>query len=666
MTDSDLPFDTRPFANRHALLLATHRTETVIRDWGKPAELQGTFVETNSAEELRARRVWRFMIVLWLTWVFFAIFLWFREYSDAARVCVAASLTILMINLFQRKDHNFRRIMSLNLAVSAGGLFAVSVSDPAMHGTMLFYPVSILVASQLLGVRAALTWFIINLFAFTGFSLFVHGLDQLVSTSVFDELVLLLGVAACTYFCCQQGEEYYQQRTVALIELSEDLRRKSESLEILATTDALTGLVNRFQFQERLKAVVDDAIRTSKPMALFLIDMDGFKEINDTLGHPTGDEALIVIATRLIDEFAGRSEVARLGGDEFCIISADLETTDEAEQIAERVGHTLAQRYRLGDTEFALGASVGYCICPEQATTSEDVLAFADTAMFHAKEHRLGFARYDRGMTDRLIEYRNIQEKLSVALERDEFFLVYQPKADLHTGVVTGAEALLRWRSENEIIPPLRFIHLLERSREILPVSNWVIRQVCRQLAQWNAQGYSMTISVNVSPLQFNDPGFIDCIVDSLNDYSVDPRQLDFEITEGLLIDDIPLAVEKLDSIKQLGASISIDDFGTGFSSLSYLRQFPVDRLKIDRAFVKDIPDLDDGVIASSIVGLAKSLGLAVLAEGVETEEQIRFLRWQDCDEYQGYYLSEPVPPEEVVAFFEPTEIRSAIQLVEE
>lgn len=638
----------------------------MIRDWGKLAASESTFVETNSAKELRARRIWRFMIVLWLTWVFFAVFLWLREYSEATRVCVTASLLILLINLSQRKDHNFRRIMDLNLAASAWGLFAVSVSDPALHNTMLFYPVSILVASQLIGVRAAFTWFLINLIAFTGFFLYVHGTDQVVNTTAFDELVLLLGVASCVYFCCQQGEEYYRQRTTALIDLSQDLRKKSESLKILATTDALTGLVNRFQFQERLKIVVDDAVQSSKRMAMFLIDMDGFKELNDTLGHPVGDQALIAIAARLTDEFGGRSEIARLGGDEFCIITADLESSDQAERMAARICRLLTHRYRLGEMEFPLGASVGYCLCPDHATTSEDVLAYADTAMFHAKEQRLGYARYDRGMTDRLIESRTIQDELSGALERDEFFLVYQPKANLSTGVVTGAEALLRWRSEGEVVPPTRFIPLLERSREILPVSNWVIRQVCRQIAEWNAQGYSMTISVNVSVLQFNDPDFIDRIVSSVHEFSVDPRQLDFEITEGLLIEDIPQAVATLEKIKQLGASISIDDFGTGFSSLSYLRQFPVDRLKIDRAFVKDIPHRDDGVIASSIVGLAKSLGLSVLAEGVETEEQIQFLRWQDCDEYQGYYLSKPVSAIELACHFERAENRRSVQLVED
>lgn len=635
-----------------------------MKDWGKPTNSERVFVESTSTEELRAQRVWRFVIVMWLTWAFNAVFLWWREYEDAARVCISASSVLLLINVARRHDHDFRRVMNLNLAVSAVGLFAVSVSDPAMGGTMLFYPVSILVASQLLGVRSAFCWFLINLLAFTAFFLWTYGFDNVLGTSKLDELVLWLGVAACVFFCCQQGEEYYDKRTSSLIQLSRDLQRKSKTLEILATTDALTGLVNRFQFQERLRTVVDETVANSTRMALFLIDLDGFKEINDTLGHPVGDEALIAIGARLSEEFGDRSEVARLGGDEFCIITADLDQDADAEAIARRVCNLLTRRYRLGDTEFPLGASVGFCICPDHATTDAELLAYADTAMFHAKEHRLGYACYDRSMTDRLIEYRTIQEKLSVALKQNEFFLVYQPKSRLDSGEVTGVEALLRWRCDGQIVSPGRFIHLLEKSREILPVSNWIIREACRQLAAWDAEGHAVTISVNISVLQFQDPDFIRCIVDSVREFGVDPRRLDFEITEGLLVDDVPQAVDKLKQIKELGASISIDDFGTGFSSLSYLRQFPLDRLKIDRSFVKDIPDGDDGVIASSIIVLAKSLGLIVLAEGVETEEQIRFLKSQDCDEYQGYYLSKPVPADEVSVFFESTVACRPIELV--
>ena len=632
-----------------------------MNDWGKPTYSSDLFVESTCSEELRAQRVWRFAAVIGATWLFFAICFWWREFSVAAHICVVAFPTISLINFAHRNSDKFARVMNLNLLVSAIGIFSVSVSDPAMAGTMLFYPVSILVSSQLLGMRSASFWFGVNVIAMTGFFLWVDGAEHLFSSTRFDELILLLGVATCVYFCCHQGEAYYRKRTIGLIDLSKDLQAKSETLHTLATTDALTGLTNRFQFQEQLSEMVEQCLEDDTSMALFLIDMNGFKEVNDTLGHPVGDEALIAIANLLLDRFGEDAEVARLGGDEFCIIQTGLDDPQEAESIAQAALDLLTYRCKLGETSFSLSASVGYCLCPEHATTDKNVLAFADTAMFHAKENRLGYARYEPEMTEKLVEYRSIQAKLSLALERDEFFLTYQPQVCLTTGVLTGVEALLRWRSNGKVVPPVQFIHLLEKSGEILPVSNWVIREACRQLALWDEMGHSICISINVSALQFADPDFVDTIVNSVEEFGVDPKQLDFEITEGLLIDDVQIAVEKLHRIKELGAKISIDDFGTGYSSLAYLRQFPIDRLKIDRAFIKDIPDNDDGMIATSIIVLAKSLELKVLAEGVETEEQLKFLQDHDCDQYQGYFFSRPVSAEEIVNYFtlanEPCEI---------
>ncbi len=610
------------------------------------------FVESTNVEELRAQRVWQFAIVLWLTWAFNTFFLWYRDYGMAAVICTVESIFIALTLLVLRRSTNYIGIMNLTLGASAFGLLGVSLSNEAMSSVMLFYPVSILVASQLAGVRSAFSWFLINLLAFTAFFVCGYGLHELFSTRLIDELVLVLGVAACIYFCCRQGEAYYRQRTKNLIQLSQDLKVKSDTLQELATTDSLTGLMNRFQFQESLREAVVDSLANSEPLALFLIDMDGFKEINDTLGHPVGDDALVEIANRLSEEFAETAEISRLGGDEFCIIDRNVTSAQAADEMAERIRDLLTHRYQTADAEFPLGASVGYALCPEHTNSDKELLAFADTAMFHAKENRLGYSRYESQMTEKLIEYRTVQEKLALALEREEFFLVYQPQVDIASDKVIGVEALLRWRHDGEVIPPFRFIHLLERSREILPVSNWIVRKAIEQVALWNEQGHHVEVSVNVSALQFNDPDFYRSIVDPLKEFNVPANQLDLEITEGLLIDDVQEAVDKLNQIKALGVSISIDDFGTGYSSLSYLRQFPLDRLKIDRAFIKDIPDYDDGVIASSIIVLGKALGLKVLAEGVETPEHLDFLKYHDCEQYQGYLLSPPVSPEEVAAYF--------------
>ncbi len=617
-------------------------------DWGKPTDNRALFVESNSGGELRARRVWRFVNVMWLTWLFFGTFLWFRGFDLAAWICFSDLLALTILNAWMWRRNCFGRIMNLNLISSAIGLFLVSLSDPSLEGTILFYPVSIVVASQLLGVRMAMVWFFVNLVVVSVFFWLTHGIYQTLQTTHFDELVLLLGVVTCIYFCCQQGEVFYQIRTSALLKLSRDLEAKSQTLEKLATTDGLTGLMNRFQFQERLRVEISNSVEHSKPLALFMIDMDGFKQINDTLGHPVGDLALKMVAERLQNSFGEALDIARLGGDEFCLIASNLDHIDHAESIAKRACQILDDRYTFADTEIAMSASVGYCICPKHCTSDSEALAFADTAMFHAKENRMGYTCYQREMTDRLVEYRTIQGKLALALSREEFFLVYQPQVDMGTGQIIGVETLLRWESEGSIISPVQFIPLLEKSGEILAVSNWVVHEACRQLSIWNRQGYDISVSLNVSALQFNDPHFYTNLLQSIEEFGIRPQSLDFEITEGHLIDDVSAAVEKLKMIKELGSSISIDDFGTGYSSLAYLRQFPIDRLKIDRSFVKDIPSSDDGLIASSIIMLAKTLGMRVLAEGVETDEQLHFLKNQDCDEYQGYYFSKPISAVEV------------------
>ena len=615
------------------------------------AESVQPFVESTNVGELRAQRVWRFVIVLWLTWIFNAFFLWYRGYETATIVCFADSVVHLIILLACRKLKNYAVIMNVNLVASAVGLFFVSFSDPALAGTMLFYPVAILVASQLLGVRSAFVWLLINFAAFAVFFVTVFGIHQSFSSWRFDEFMLILGVATCIFFCCQQGESYYQERTRNLISLSQKLQTKSETLHKLATTDALTGLINRFQFQNNLREAV---LKTGPDMktALFLVDMDGFKEINDTLGHLMGDKALVQIAERLQQEFGGCSDVARLGGDEFCIIDRGIQNREQANEIALRIGELLSQRYVLEGANFQLGTSVGVAICPDDTRSDQELMSFADTAMYYAKENKMIHARYEPEMTARIAEHRMLQEKLSVALKNEEFFLVYQPQVNLRTGEVIGVEALLRWQQDGKTIPPYRFIPLLEQSREIIPVSRWIVHECCRQQAEWSRQGHDIEIAINISAIQFKDEGFCESVAESIRKHSIDPQKLDMEITEGLLIDDVPEAVKTLNQIKDMGISISIDDFGTGYSSLAYLRQFPVDRLKIDLTFIRNIPETDDGLIAASIIVLAKALNLKVLAEGVETEAQLDFLKAHDCDEYQGYFLSPPCPPEEVVAFF--------------
>ena len=254
-----------------------------------------------------------------------------------------------------------------------------------------------------------------------------------------------------------------------------------------------------------------------------------------------------------------------------------------------------------------------------------------------------------------------MQNRLSAGLKQDEFFLVYQPQAELETGKVMGVEALLRWNCGGKTVSPGEFIPLLEKSRLIIPVGRWLVREACRQLREWTDAGYDVRISVNVSVVQFHDTEFTSSVREAIDEFGIDPGRLDFEVTEGVLIENFPEVVQRLSQLKEMGATISIDDFGTGYSSLAYLRQLPLDKLKIDRAFVKDIPHGDDGTIASSIIALAQALDLKIVAEGVESQEQLDFLRHHDCDLYQGFFHSRPVKASEATRYLLPTDITKAV-----
>jgi diguanylate cyclase (GGDEF)-like protein len=605
--------------------------------------------ETNDIDSLRAQRVWRLSRVAWCTWFFFTGYFLWRWLTVSVTICVIEVIGIqLIISLHKGLSHH-RRVMNLTLGACAIGILLVSLSDPSLHKTMLFYPVSILFASQLIGVREAFYWLIANIVAQTVFFLCIYGWADAFALNHFDEMVLTYGVAICTFFCCQQGEAFYRERTTGLIDISNLLRKKSQHLQMLATTDSLTGLLNRFQFLQELRERANNVVNENGKIALMLLDMDGFKEINDTLGHPVGDQALIEVSKRLKANVDEDTIVARLGGDEFCVIVPNVTSIEDVKALADRLYQSLKQQYVMQEVEFPLGASIGIAMCPEHTECPTELLAYSDTAMFCAKSNRTGYAVYDPEMTRQLVEYRGMQDKLSRALERNEFFLLYQPQVDLCTGQITAVEALLRWRHDGKVIPPVIFIPLLEKSREIVSVGRWIIEEVGRQFRAWNESGFRIGISINLSSIQFLDNSFEQYVVAPLLEMGDDVSAIDFEVTESMLVKDVDTASERLNRLKDLGATISIDDFGTGYSSLAYLRHLPLDRLKIDRTFVKDIPESDDGLIAKSVVALAKALGLKVLAEGVETITQLEFLKSIDCDEYQGFFMSPPVPPEKIM-----------------
>ncbi len=432
-----------------------------------------------------------------------------------------------------------------------------------------------------------------------------------------------------------------------------ELTEKAEALHRLATYDPLTGLCNRRQFRARLEESIAASQDTGVTSALLLMDMDGFKEINDTMGHSNGDAVLRLIAERLQMVVRSDDTVARLGGDEFTVILNNVRDAETAVARANRIASTISQQYSINLTRVDLGVSIGIALYPEHGNSIDELLAYADTAMYRAKFAGETVSLYSRHMTNELLKKRKIEEKLAHAIKRNQMYLVYQPQYRIKDRSLIGFEALLRWQCGESLISPADFIPILERTQQIIPVGQWVLENACRQSQIWREMGHNATISVNISPVQFRADDFVDSVVDSLRDSGLDPRWLDIELTEGLLVEDVTNTAKKLEALKKMGVSVSIDDFGTGYSSFAYLRRFPIDRLKIDREFVRDIPDADDGTIAAAIVVLGQSLDLRVLAEGVETEEQMQFLVESGCEQCQGFLLNHPLSADECTKLLE-------------
>ncbi len=433
----------------------------------------------------------------------------------------------------------------------------------------------------------------------------------------------------------------------ALKKATSRLAQKAKDLKKLASFDPLTGLANRFAFRRYLHRAVRGSVETRKPMALLVLDMDGFKEINDMLGHPVGDLVLKRTATRIRKVVGKQNIVSRLGGDEFTVIVRAMESEEEVQEIGRKIVAEIRRPMFFGGNELHVGASVGASLCPVNTERSDELFTFADTAMYAAKFGDRDVVMYDAKMTEELITRKRAESKLSTALERDEFHLVYQPQVDIDSGRINGFEALVRWSQNGQVVSPAEFIPLLESTGRIVEVGNWIIQRACQQAAQWARQGHVFTMAINISPMQFREDGFVESVKDAIISNGLSPEFIDIEITETMLISDVGQTSEKLALLRKFGTKISVDDFGTGYSSLAYLKNFPIDRLKIDRTFIKDIPLHDDGVIATSIIVLGQSLDLEVLAEGVETQAQFDFLKQNICNSYQGHFFSPPAEARE-------------------
>lgn len=425
----------------------------------------------------------------------------------------------------------------------------------------------------------------------------------------------------------------------------------------MAHHDALTGLPNRLLFKDRLDLALAQAHRSKERLAVMFVDLDRFKTINDTLGHATGDQLLKMAAERLQCCVREGDTVARFGGDEFAVILPNLAQSQDAAVVAHKICDVLQQHFKLEKHEVVATASIGIALFPDDDATADGLVKNADTAMYRAKKQgRNTYEFYTPDMNARAFEQLAMENSLRRALERGEMMLHYQPRVSLKSGRITGAEALLRWRNpELGMVSPGQFIPIAEESGIIVPIGEWVLRTACAQNKAWQDAGYPpINIAVNLSVRQFRDSRLIEAVSGALQESGLDARHLELELTESVLMENAQAPVVILRHFKQMGIRIAIDDFGTGFSSLSYLKHFPLDQLKVDQSFVRDISsDPNDAAIVTAIIAMARSLKLEVVAEGVETPEQLAFLRSNRCDEMQGYYFSRPVPPEEFAALLQ-------------
>jgi diguanylate cyclase (GGDEF)-like protein/PAS domain S-box-containing protein len=430
-----------------------------------------------------------------------------------------------------------------------------------------------------------------------------------------------------------------------------DQVRSHAQIRELAHYDPLTRLPNRQLFADRVSHALQRAIREARLLAVLFVDLDQFKKINDTLGHSSGDHLLVTVSERLADCVRASDTVSRLGGDEFAILLEDVDDPLDAERVAEKILRAMSDPVLLNERDWFISASVGISIFPKDGTSMESLIRSADTAMYRAKAGgRNQFRFFDEEMSEQAARHLALETALRYAVERREFLVHYQPQVDVASGAIVGVEALLRWRHDDRLVPPLDFIPLAEETGLIVPIGRCVLETACGEIARLSRDtGQRLRLAVNISARELTQPDFPGQVRSALEASGLPADQLELEITESVAMAEVEQTIAIFHALAELGVALAIDDFGTGYSSLSYLKRLPVDRLKIDRSFVEDTPeDKEDCAIVRTILGMAHTLGLQVIAEGVETEAQLDFLRREGCELAQGYHLSRPIPLDEL------------------
>jgi diguanylate cyclase (GGDEF)-like protein len=431
-------------------------------------------------------------------------------------------------------------------------------------------------------------------------------------------------------------------------------KEREERVRHLAHHDFLTDLPNRVLLSDRIARAISAAQRNGTQVAVLFLDLDRFKNVNDSLGHSIGDKLLQEVARRLRACIRASDTVSRLGGDEFVLLVPDVSDPASVAVLAQKVLDAVSRPYSIEGHELISSPSIGLAVFPADGEDVETLLRNADAAMYHAKESgRNNYQFFTPDMNIRATERLSMERSLRRALERGELRLHYQPQYEVATGRIVGMEALIRWEHpEQGLVSPGRFMPFAEESGLILPIGEWVLQEACRQNRAWQESGLApVRVAVNISALQFRQAGFAATVRAALERSGLHARYLELEVTESVIMHDAERVTASLEELKQMGLELAIDDFGTGYSSLSYLKRFPIDRLKIDQSFVRDITtDRDDAAITSAIIALTRNLGLKTIAEGVETRAQLEFLRAHGCNEVQGFLLSRPVAAAECAA----------------
>lgn len=450
----------------------------------------------------------------------------------------------------------------------------------------------------------------------------------------------------------QQANAHLVIATIEAHKMTEQIKSAKQELDYLAHHDVLTGLPNRNVLNDRLNQTIMFARRHDWQFAVIFMDLDQFKHINDSLGHAVGDQLLKSVAQRLVECVRQSDTISRQGGDEFVLLLPYIQRGEDAAISAQKTLAALAQPHRIDQHELYISMSIGISIYPGDGQDAETLIKNADIAMYYAKENgRNNYKFFEQSMNDRAVQRQATEASLRYALERQEFVLYYQPKINLNNRAIVGVEALIRWRHpERGLLLPAQFVPIAEDCGLILPIGRWVLREVCSQAHAWLQAGLPpVTIAINTSALEFRAKDFIENIRTTLEGASLDPRYLEIELTESILMRDAESTNTVLSALADLNIKLAIDDFGTGYSSLSYLRQFPIDTLKIDQSFVNRMTsNADDATIVKAVISMGKSLRQRIIAEGVETPEQYDFLLAQDCDEGQGYYFGHPMVAKEM------------------